>query len=49
MNQDIKRFGKGKSRLAKPAINKNMFSALVSFACNCGLDKLKEYTSYASE
>lgn len=44
LKQDLIKFENGVSKLVKTNINENQFSALVSFAYNCGLGNLKSST-----
>jgi lysozyme len=41
---ELNRFVEGVRNLLKVELNENQFSALVSFAFNCGLDALKNST-----
>lgn len=44
LQQDLAKFETGVTNLVTSAINENQFSALVSFAYNCGLGNLKSST-----
>jgi lysozyme len=44
LEQDLKKFNDGVTRLVRPSTTENQFSALVSFAYNLGLEKLRTST-----
>ncbi len=44
LSKDVQSFSSGVSQLVKTTLNDNQFSALVSFAYNCGLGNFKTST-----